>query len=591
MPPSTPELSAPDRLRRICCGFVLLAVSFFAANSAGAGNLIYKNYLVRYDRGWDILCEPYTVQTGDWIYKIFRQKGEISNKDFREFLGIFARLNPHVQDIDLLRPGQAIDIPLRKMEHGTLPGQDSGVVTIPFVSLGKETELLKENTQPYAVQRGDTISKLVVARFGGYGTQAYNEGNKLLQAANPQITDINRIYAGQKIHIPDPSIREKEGYAAMYDAQGNIQTGGPAQPATAAAGMGASGPATDQAHTPEADTPQDRLAAAAAVVGGKLLNKGTYYVPTTNELDFEIDLSQHPMMALQNTTLIFARDGRIMQHDADTVRNMWPETKTVAYDEQLSVEQIVAGIFEAVDGRTPNADEIVFDDQGILVAVRAKWVKPEADQRRLCITPVGSRNEQTPESMRRYLEQHGIVIRELLPGGGGSSATDSGRHAIKDILAITHTGQKDFVSRLARVLDFSYAPNVPITFTYAGMSIQAYADLISTQTGNEILVDFGDLYGDTLQAIRQGGQVVVQIEAQDDNAAIIRKMLGGLGETYAENPAFLAAARPAEFNTTITVPGVMYAGAENKRTLLSGVEMPPAVSDLLSANGVAVVTW
>ena len=50
--------------------------------------------MVRYDRGWDILCDPYQVQQGDWVLKIFRQKGEIAHEDFREFLGIFRASQP-----------------------------------------------------------------------------------------------------------------------------------------------------------------------------------------------------------------------------------------------------------------------------------------------------------------------------------------------------------------------------------------------------------------------------------------------------------------------------------------------------------------
>ena len=51
--------------------------------------MLLKDYVVRYDRGWDILCDPYQVQKGDWVLKIFRQKGEIVLEDFREFLSIF----------------------------------------------------------------------------------------------------------------------------------------------------------------------------------------------------------------------------------------------------------------------------------------------------------------------------------------------------------------------------------------------------------------------------------------------------------------------------------------------------------------------
>ena len=45
----------------------------------GHSAVLYRSYLVKYDRGWDILCDPYIVQKDDWVYKIFRQKGEISS--------------------------------------------------------------------------------------------------------------------------------------------------------------------------------------------------------------------------------------------------------------------------------------------------------------------------------------------------------------------------------------------------------------------------------------------------------------------------------------------------------------------------------
>jgi hypothetical protein len=53
-----------------------------SAGTADGSSLIYKNYIVRYDRGWDILCEPYVVQPGDWVLKIFVRKGKIAHHDF-----------------------------------------------------------------------------------------------------------------------------------------------------------------------------------------------------------------------------------------------------------------------------------------------------------------------------------------------------------------------------------------------------------------------------------------------------------------------------------------------------------------------------
>lgn len=570
---------------------LVLLLSMTGVRSAPASSLIYKNYIVRYDRGWDILCEPYVVQKNDWILKIFRQKGEIAHSDFREFLGIFQRLNPHVTDINMVRPGQAVDIPLRKLEHGTLPGQASGVVTIPFVTLTKVIEAIHQSSSQYVIQKGDTVSELVAKYYGRYGSRSYQEGVKLFQAANPQITNIDKIYAGQKIYLPDPSIREKEWYDAMYDEQGNLrQTLKP----------GAK-PASDDVRTarsplpsPEPSEPQSPLEEAAATVGGNLSTKGTYFIPQPDGNDFEIDLSQHPMLTLPESKMLFTQNGRIMGVSPERLQQSWPEGKVIDYDETASVEEIVAAIFGALEEKEDAQTEVSFWNQGVQVTVRAKWIKALSDQRWLCITPIATPEERTPEPMRRYLEQNGIQIKEVLPGNQSASASPNEaeqRHMVKNILAIAPNGQKDFAQRLCKALNFSYAPNVAVSFPYAGIQIQAYANLLSTPSGKEILIDFGDLYGDAIESISKSGMQVVQITANDTYTAMVRKILTALDERYVDNPTFLAARRAPEYNASVTVQGVLYADSKNKRTILSAADLHSAVTDLLSAEGVAVVTW
>ncbi len=567
-----------------------LFVLWMICPSVAAGSsLVYKNYIVRYDRGWDILCEPYVVQRGDWVLKIFRQKGEIANQDFREFLGIFQRLNPHVPDIDLVRPGQAIDIPLRKLEHGALPGQESGVVTIPIVTLSKDKalEALKQKKETaYEIQRGDTVYQIVSRRYGRYGTKAYEQGVQLLKEANPQIKDINRIYAGRKIYLPDPATREAQAQAMAGktdEAAGPLASDQPDMPP----GDIGSEPA---ATAPPA--PQDPLTAAAAAVGGRLMEKGTYYVPLAGGTDFEIDLSRHPMMEMDRHRLFFSQDGKIMGQPAEMLEKQWPQAKVVSYNKEDSAQEIIAAIFDSVKAEDQSPTLVGFEDHGVQVTVRAKWVKPEGDGRQLCITPIPSAEQQTPEAMRRYLEQNGVVLKEVLPGGATASLqAASTRHPVKNILALTATSQREFTQHLAKALHFSYAPNVPITFPFGGIQIEAFANLVATLEGREALVDFGELYGGAAKAIQESGHVLVQIGAEESYLAIAAKILSGLGERLIENPSFLAAPRPAELNTTVTIPGLLYTARDNKRTLLSDAPLNSAITDMLSAEGIGLVTW
>jgi hypothetical protein len=229
----------------------------------------------------------------------------------------------------------------------------------------------------------------------------------------------------------------------------------------------------------------------------------------------------------------------------------------------------------------------------VRVAVRAKWVRTGNQGQQLCITPIADPDQQTPESIRRYLEQNGIVVKEILPGGATIEAGPGNlrRHAIKNILAIPQTSQREFVVTMAKTLGFSYVPNTSITFPYAGIQVQAFANLLSTKSGLEALVDFGDLYGDAVTAIGQTGLKVVQITPEESYDSIVQKLFSALAIDFEQHPTLLAAQRPAEYNIAITINGLLYANDENRRVLLTGADLHSAVTDMLSDRGIDVVVW
>ena len=68
---------------------VIMLAAFLIVPVTANSAFLYKSYTIRYDRGWDILCDPYVVQKNDWVLKLFKQKGEIAHQDFPEFLRIF----------------------------------------------------------------------------------------------------------------------------------------------------------------------------------------------------------------------------------------------------------------------------------------------------------------------------------------------------------------------------------------------------------------------------------------------------------------------------------------------------------------------
>jgi nucleoid-associated protein YgaU len=569
---------------------------FLAAEVHGA--MLYKNYVVRYDRGWDILCDPYQVRQGDWVLKIFRQKGEIAHDDFREFLGIFQRLNPHVKDIDRIRPGQVVDIPLKKLVQGNLPGQSSGVVTIPFVMLSKPKELIEKHTRTYTVKKGDTVSRLIARQFGGrYGNRTYSQGLKLFQAVNPHIKDVNRIYAGQKIYMPDPSIREQSGYEALFDEDGNLvetametaeteTASPPPQPAAALAAEAASPPPDEGTAGPAAE--------AASVIGGRLLDKGTYFFPMKQGGDFELDLSRYPMIDLQNgSKVILSTQNRVMNVDLPLIQSYWENVKAVKVAEDASSQDILEAVFSAFSGEAAT-NQLAFEDNGVSIRVSAKWIRTEPSTngsvpRHVCITPVTSAAEQTHAAIVRYLDQNDIIIKDILAGAPVTTQPPSARGLVQNADRIDGSSQKALLESFARFMGFHFSPNTSISFPYAGIQVQALSNLLSFGNGREILVDFGDLYGDALTAIRDTGLEILQINVDAGSMDIITRLMETAGLPFTASPVFYAANRSADFNTAITVNGILIPTDSGTNRLFVEAGMPGLIELFIRDQGIQVI--
>ncbi|MGI6286209.1 hypothetical protein MHOCP_13160 [Moorella humiferrea] len=126
-------------------------------------NLIYPGQVLCIPKRMPVPCPGgfhYTVQPGDSMYSI-AQKFNVS-------LDALIAANPQVKDPNLIYPGEVLCIPGRPGDH----------CRHGFI---------------YIVKPGDTLSG--IARM--FGTTV----DQIL-AANPQITDPNLIYPGQRICIP-----------------------------------------------------------------------------------------------------------------------------------------------------------------------------------------------------------------------------------------------------------------------------------------------------------------------------------------------------------------------------------------------------
>jgi LysM repeat protein len=570
-------------------GVLLLPMLCVAVTPAGSA-VLYKSFLVKYDRGWDILCDPYVVQNNDWVYKIFRQKGELSAKDFREFINIFKRLNPHIHNIDRIRPNQNIIIPLKKIEPGTFPNQSSGVVSIPFVTISKLSDLLVSYANTYEVRKGNTISELIADRFGTYGTQSYHEGIQLFKTINPQVDDINFIFIGQQLKLPDVALQNQAWYQSLFDKAGQIKK----------ELMGTSRSASIL--TPAATSrivSGDPISETAAALDGTLLNRGTYFFPQKGKEDFELDLSRFPVIELKNgSRIVFANNTDASKTDLSLLRSLWENVTILEIEKDTPVDTILEAVLQDT-AKEITQTEISFSDNGMDVVVTAKWIKPslpgeEGATRHTCISLIEDKAQKTSDAIVRYLDQHHVAIKDILESEAGidepeSSTASSTPFVLPDVVTLTPIYRKTFVRDLVEAMGNQYSSDITVTFPYAGIQVQAVSNLVSTGSGREFLIDFGDLYGDAVTEIQKTGLNVVQIRQDDSMNTLVTRILDAIGEPYVSDPVFYAAKRPADFNTKIKIKGFLITKTKGSRVLISAIPLHNRVLQFFNEDDVKVV--
>jgi hypothetical protein len=573
--------------------FFLLMGSFPAF-----GDFLYQKYIVRQDRGIEILCDPYIVQRNDWVFKVFKQKGEISSEDYSEFLQIFKRINPYINNPDIIRPGQHILIPLKKLAPGDLPGQSEGIVTIPFVANLDADEILSKNTVKYKVKKGDCVSNMVSQRFGECGTPLYSQGIKIFKYMNPDIKNLDTIYVGNYINLPDPSIQNQPWYQSLFDNSGNITGDADQTKHTADSTPDSLLPETTNETTKNNQLFCSPLSEAASVLGAKLMDKGTYYFPTKKNNDLVLDLSLYPIIDLEwGGKIVCSFNETLSEEIKDAIKFNWEGARFISLSDDDSSQAIINSVFAATR-KHQIQDPISFSDNGITATIKANWVidkpfKEDETTHKICIFLIENSSEKTHPSICHYLALHNIIVKDHLikksihenPQVDEVPMT----HVDNDIAPINTDNNKTFVKDFVSALAFDYIEDVHVSFLYAGMQLQSTLNQISTQTGTSLLVDFGNIYGDAIQAVKNTGFNIIQIQNNDDYHSIIIKLLTALNLSFTPDPSLLVANRPETSNISLTIPGLL-TEINKTKILVSHVTLPDDVINFIKDQGIKLIT-
>ncbi|MCP4024268.1 MAG: LysM peptidoglycan-binding domain-containing protein [Desulfobacteraceae bacterium] len=473
----------------------------------------YKRYSIFKDNNEDILCEPYIVKQDDWLYKIFRKKGEISEKDFPHFLFIFKNLNPQISNIDAIEPGEKILIPLKKVKKGEFKQTASGSIDVPvveFSSLSDDLDLAPF-LKKHKIKKGESLSKLLEKNFLQKSGSISKEGIKALKLANPGIKDMDLIFEGSNIYLPETAILSQPWFQSLISGNGMKVMPQPEQTKEY----------KDESileiitEPPKKKLPQyqlkdyqlTQLKKYAALIDGVLLKSGKFYFPGQNGQDTSLDLSSTPVIETKDGQKILILSEKTFDEQLlKNVKSFWQNLRT-------------QHIAEAIE--------------------QSRKLKAKSEPEKMEKKPGPWKNIKTINFKK--------ILQILIPKTGNDYIEDS-----------------------------------KIMFLINNIEIEASFGRIARPEGKDILINFGNIYGDALNIIEKKGFQIVSIEKKETRESFITRILEIIGFSIWKDPSFFTREKVK------IIPGI-YAMKEKKKLFIAKTKFKPETTRFLEKENVDLI--
>lgn len=324
--------------------------------SAQGVKTYYKQYSIFTHGEENFICEPYQVRKDDWIYKIFRRKGEISESDFPKFLKIFKQINPKIHNLDAIEPGYQILIPLKRVDGQTYTQETPGIVEVPVLEFSVNPTKMDLNrfVRSHTVQPGDTVSDLLGKDFLNKDGSVSSHGRQAFVLLNPGVKDINRVYKGSQVLIPTPDLLSQPWFAAF------LKEGVPPEGVRQIKSQ----KTVQQDMDPIPPGQMKRLERYSRLIQGTLINQGKLHFPGEVGNTRVLDLSKIPILEGKGgeKTLIMPQGTTADTLEKDLLKSIkahWKQIKIQEINETMTWADLLFSERQSMADKVGNSDEVI----------------------------------------------------------------------------------------------------------------------------------------------------------------------------------------------------------------------------------------
>ena len=573
-----------------------------------------KSINTRTYQGRDVEGEDRQIGRGDSLWRILVEEKGVSGRQFHSYVVIIRGLNPHLKNLDVLRVGDKIFIPLRPAQ--LLEGRP------PEVAAGERAQPGSGTTVNYRIKAGEHLYQILREQLNITEDRKVAQYYALVRDLNPERKNWDALIEGEIIRLPiagrvyevppiavAPARPPKSGGVPLAI----VETGPASVPAPIVeaqtkpaidptSGLVTQPPVTIDRRAVLRSPAKDNLALFAQVaesMGSQMQQSGEEVI-NLKDGAVRFDKRNYPVVfnpQLKQRVVLDPEDKippslRNKLGDPSIGAPIVPMANGVSV--QDAINQLLAGLgYQALPADRP----VIIQEDGIAYEAKGNWMAlaPEESnkQQEVYVISLSDDDAEIPEYLRAQLAKKGLHLKDILLSPMAASEKREDISAVKSYVTpakIWPRDKKDIIDNLlfAFGIPFGVAETLSVDLQN-GLRLDARTDRVFELSGKRVALFFQKSDAEIRQALQDRNSVrTVEIEiASLSSREVITRLLNLLGDqvSYREH-RFAAAGGSAQDRLTVTAWGFHVP----KRSLfITDRQIPAALNRFFSEKGLEIV--
>jgi hypothetical protein len=564
--------------------------------------------------------EEYVVKEGDWIAKILREKGVLSDHTLQELLEVLRKLNASLQDMNMIRPGEKIVIlvkvlPAKEGEKSTMPDK-------PFAA----TPVKQLKSEAYKVKRGDILSRVAMSRYDLSAKQFNREYLGLFKRCNPSVKSPDRLFYGRVIKLPlyppqfedvpdeNPALRDLDKsprkvpfplpermalqvkelpLEAIEQAQARPKPPKPDTPP----------PSTKTKHDPAPARKDQKITLLVAgdlgsiisQMGEEWIQSGEHFIPLKSSGHINLKAESYPIIRLnKGMTVIVDLHSALSNKMTRVIESSWESYRVVRLSTSDDLRSALDKILRSFKyPKILKKGQPVKLGGDIPVSITGDWILTPPKTTRgkspefIVINLLQARSNGTPGNIKDFLKSLGVEIiefpqvQEKSGDISGVTALEKAEDAEALIGAVLNLTGQNFSTRL-RIPAYESANN-DFKFTIE-------ADFFLKIRGKGHIIDLAGLDPEVIALLRDNGISVLSLSKEQVPLTMVAKTLKFLNVKFKPGPhLFLTSPDDITRNVELTLKGILFYAHNGASVFATPLNLPSEIGAFLSQRGYKVL--